>query len=180
MLEIVEAYRDFAPPCNARAAVEDLLASVPLKYLGGLSRIVLTNTAALTGQRRRGWSWSRGRKARYGHVAGLYHHRSRADPAWIELFVDRIVEGVPVWALRFRLARLLFGSVLYHELGHHIQAQHRPEHREVEDVADEWKDRLGRNHVRQRHPIARVLLWVPARLGLRIMRWRREAGRSGL
>ena len=71
MLEIVEGYRDYAPPCNARAAVEDLVASVPLKYLGGLRRIVLTNTAALTGQRRRGWSWSRGRKARHAHVAGL-------------------------------------------------------------------------------------------------------------
>jgi hypothetical protein len=154
--------------------VEALVESVPPKYLVGLKRIVLTNAAALTGQRRRAWSWSRGRKARHAHVTGLYHHRSGAEPAWIELFIDKIVKGVPSWALRLGMVRAaVFGAGLYHELGHHIHSQRRPEHREREDVAEEWKDRLSRNHARRRHPLALAVLWAPARLGLFLMRHRR-------
>ena len=51
MVEIVEAYKEFLPPCNARASVERLLASVPEEQLVGLWRVVLTNAAALTGKR---------------------------------------------------------------------------------------------------------------------------------
>ena len=72
---------------------------------------------------------------------------------------------VPTWALRLRLVRsLVLGDTLYHELGHHIHAQQQPEHRERETVADEWQTRLLRVHVRRRHPMARVVLWLPARL----------------
>ncbi len=170
MVEVVEAYRDFVPPCNAQAAVEELLRSVPEKYLGGLWRIVLTNGAALTGKRRRSWSWSRGRKARHAEVRGLYHQEWHGAPAWIELFVDKIVEGPPDWALRLPLVRsVLFGAVVYHELGHHIHALQRPEHREREDVADDWQIRLGRGHIRRRHPIARVGLWPFIRVARLLM-----------
>lgn len=36
------------------------------------------------------------------------------------------------------LREISIGEVLYHELGHHIHACARPEHREKEDVADDW------------------------------------------
>jgi len=171
MVEVVEAYRDFVQPCNARAAVEELLRSVPEEHLSGLWRIVVTNGAALTGKRRRSWSWSRGRKARHAEVRGLYHQEWRGEPAWIELFVDKVVDGPPAWALRLPLVRsLLFGAVLYHEVGHHIHARQRPEHRDREDVADDWQARLGRAHIRQRHPIARVGLWPVIRLARLLMR----------
>lgn len=159
MVNVVESYRDFVPRCNAHTTVRELLASVPEEHLGGLRTIVLTNAAALTGKRRRSWSWSRSRKARHTDVAGLYHQEWRGEPAWIELFVDKIVEGVPTWALGLALVRsALFGAALYHELGHHIHARQRPEYREREDVADDWQKRLGQVHIRRRHPIARVAL----------------------
>jgi hypothetical protein len=177
MVEVVEAYRDYALSCDARAAVEELLRSVPDEHLGGLWRIVLTNSAALTGKRRRSWSWWRGRKARHVDVRGLYHQEWRGDPAWVELFVDKIVEGTPPVVLRLPLVRSsLFASVLYHELGHHIHARQRPEHREREVVADDWQARLGRAHIRRRHPIARVVLWPAIRLARIFLQ--RPAGRA--
>ena len=165
MPEVIEAYREFNPPCNARETVRDLLSSVPEKYTVGLWRVVLTNGAALTGRRPKSWSWARGRKARHTEVLGLYHHERRGEPAWVELFVDKIAEGAPKWGLGVGIVRdTVFGNVLYHELGHHIHARQRPEHREREDVADDWKRRLVRGHIRQRYPVLRVCLWPIGRL----------------
>jgi hypothetical protein len=159
MVDVVEGYWDFTPPCDARATVEALLASVPEEHLAGLRAVLLTNAAALTGKRKRGWSWSRGRKARHTDVCGLYHQAWRGEPAWIELFVDKITEDVPRLLLRLELGRAtLLGAALYHELGHHIHARQRPEHREPEAVADDWQARLGRVHMRRRHPIASAIL----------------------
>jgi hypothetical protein len=164
--EIVEAYRDFEPRCNARTTVEDLLTAVPREHLKRLGSVVLTNSAALTGGRKRSWSWSRGRKARHADVAGLYHCGHKGQDAWIELFVDRIVAGPPAWLLRIRFVRtMFFGPVLFHEIGHHIHARMRPEHREREDVADDWAQRLGRQYLRERHAAIRTILWPVFRVG---------------
>ncbi len=163
MVEVIEHYREFNPPCDAKAIVEGLLASVPSELLVGLRSVVLTNAAALSGRRKRGYSWSRGRKARHAsEVLGLYHQKWKGDPAWIELFVDRMLEARPAWMLRLQFLRdFAFGSILYHELGHHIQATSKPEHREVETVADEWQSRLLRGHARRRHPVTgAVLRWT--------------------
>jgi hypothetical protein len=119
----------------------------------------LTNAQALTGTRKRRWSWSRGRKVRHGSgVAGLYHHATRTEPAWVEIFVEKAYVGMPSWALRLPFVRdATMGSVLYHEVGHHIHATQSPEYREREAVADAWKHRLTRLHVRRRHSVIRLL-----------------------
>ena len=173
MVDVVEAYKDFRPPCNAKRVVADLLANVPQEHLAGLRSVVLTNATALGGKRKRGWSWSRGRKARHTEVAGLYHGAWQGQEAWIELFVDQVLQGVPGWAIRVPVVRaLLFAFVLFHEVGHHIHAVQRPEHREREDVADDWQRRLTRAYLRRRHrlaglvlrPVARVMRAVSRRL----------------
>src|SRR6185295_2406643 len=116
MTEIVEAYRDFAVPCDARAGVAELLATVPAEHLAGLRQVVLTNSAALTGARKRARSWSRGKKARHSDVAGLYHAAWQGQAAWIEIFVDRTLDGPPRWLLKLRLVRnLLLAFTLFHE-----------------------------------------------------------------
>jgi hypothetical protein len=33
-------------------------------------------------------------------------------------------------------------DVLYHEIGHHIHAEHKPVHEEKENVADDWSHKL--------------------------------------
>ncbi len=165
MVDIVEAYKDFRPRCDARGVVADLLASVPQEHLAGLRSVVLTNARALAGRRRRGWSWWRGRKARHTEVAGLYHGAWQGEEAWIELFVEQVLSGAPSWALRLPLVRsVLFGTVLFHEIGHHIHAVQRPEHREREDVADDWQRRLAREHVKRRHRLAGLVLRPLARV----------------
>ena len=87
MVEIVEAYSDFDAPCDARAGVAELLDTVPAQHLNGLGHVLLTNAAALKGARKRGRSWSRGRKVKHSAVAGLYHAAWRGQPASIELLV---------------------------------------------------------------------------------------------
>lgn len=159
MTEVVEAYRGYSPPCDLQATVEELLGVVPAEYLVGLQRVVLTNTAALAGTRKRRWSWHRGRKVRHTDAAGLYHHATRSEPAAIEVFVDQALADAPAWALRLRFVRTtLIGEVLFHEVGHHIHARHRPEYRDREDVADEWGRKLSRRHFRRRHKLLAFML----------------------
>src|SRR5262249_45917692 len=131
--------------------------------------VVLTNAQALAGRRRKGWSWYRGRKVRHqSQVLGLYHHASRTDAAWIELFLDRIYGDAPAWMMRSRFLRtLMLAPTLYHEIGHHIHATSTPEHREREPVADDWSRRLRRIHLRRSHPLMSValqpLVWLRRR-----------------
>jgi hypothetical protein len=175
MVEVVEAYRDFAAPCDARSSVAELLETVPSEHLAGLRRVVLTNSAALTGARKRARSWSRGKKARHSEVAGLYHAAWRGQAAWIEILVDKTLDGPPRWLLKLRLVRnLLLAWTLFHELGHHIHKVHRPEHREQENVADDWGSRLSREYVRRKHPIA----WLTLRPVARLARWWHHRSRS--
>jgi hypothetical protein len=160
VVEVVEAYREYRPGSKVRRTVQELLNTVPPGQLSGLGRVVLTNSLALTGARKRRWSWYRGKKLRHaGGAAGLYHHATRTEPAWIEVFVDQALSSVPGWTLRLLLVRSGFlGRVLFHEIGHHIHATQRPEHRDREDVADEWQKKLMRMHARRRHIVATTLL----------------------
>jgi hypothetical protein len=175
MVEVVEAYRASVAPCDARSSVAELLETVSSEHLAGLRCVVLTNSAALTGARKRARSRSRGKKARHSEVAGLYHAAWQGQAAWIEIFVDKTLDRLPRWLLRVRLARnLLLARVLFHELGHHIHRVQRPEHREKENVADDWGGRLSREYVRRRHPIG----WLTLRPVARMVRWWRDRSRS--
>jgi len=122
MVELVEAYRDFAAPCDARSTVAELLEAVPPEHLAGLRWVVLTNSAALPGPPKRGRSLSRGKKARHFAAAGLYHAAWQGQAAWIEIFVDKTLYGPPRWLLKLPLVRnILLLWVLFHQFGHHIQ-----------------------------------------------------------
>ena len=84
VVEVVEAYREYRPRSSVRPTVQQLLDTVPPGRLSALGRVVLTNSVALTGARKRQWSWYRGKKLRHaGGAAGLYHHATRTEPAWI-------------------------------------------------------------------------------------------------
>lgn len=159
---IIEAYRDWSPPVDAAATVRKLLDSLPERYLIGLRTVILTNRGGLPRGRRRKAMWSRGRKVRMSSCLGIYHGASRRQQPWIELFVDAIVARSSRWTMRVPLLReMAFGSVLYHEIGHHLHATQAPVHLEREDVADSWKRELRRLYVRRQYwylrPVARVL-----------------------
>ena len=94
---IVESFREFEPPSNFRRDVETLLRYVPLKYLVGLSTIVLTNCAALTRDKRRQKVWSRNRKVRLAEAAGSYSRAWKSSPATIWMYVDNIGKAESTW-----------------------------------------------------------------------------------
>ena len=172
MPKVVEHYRDWTPPAAVRASVDRLLASTPDRYLIGLGAVVLTNSGALTGNRRRGKTRSRRRKVALRECRGLYHQAHQGQPASIEVFVDNCVNRLPsrLRGISF-LLDLELGSTLFHELGHHLHATQAREYAEAEDVADRWSRELLRPYIRRRYwwlrgvllP-ARGFLWLWARL----------------
>jgi hypothetical protein len=161
-VEVKERYRDYIPPLDASVIVQELLRTVPDKYLMGLDCVVLTNTAGLPRRERVGKVWSRKRKFDKSSVLGRYHGRSGNSSPYIELRVDRIILGLEGLPSRIPILRdLVFGHVLFHEIGHHIHRTIRPEHDEREDVADKWAGKLNGNFVRKKYWYALPVL-IPA------------------
>jgi hypothetical protein len=83
----------------------------------------------------------------------------------IELRVDSILsslEGSKCSRIK-PIREIAFGQVLFHEIGHHIHATMRPEHREKEDVADRGARKLNRDYVRQHYgyliPVIMLAVW---------------------
>jgi hypothetical protein len=172
---LVESYRDFEPPLGFRQAVETLLCYVPPKYLVGLKAIVLTNQAGLTRNKRKQKVWSRNRKVRLAESLGSYSHSSRSSPATVWLYVDNIVDsGIAWWKWVPVLRYVVPGNVLYHEIGHHIHAEHRPVHEGRENVAEDWSSKLMRNFYRRHYWYIFPFLYVLARLTSPILKWLRK------
>ena len=152
--EIREFYNNYQPPRYALRTVKKLLYSVPAKYLDGLDCVVLTNQSGQPRRIRLGKVTSRKRRLPQSQVLGKYHPAGRAGQLpWIELFVDNLAAGTDAsghgWLPFIRYA--CFGLVLFHEIGHHIHATITPEHREKEDVADDWGKKLLRSFIRRKY-----------------------------
>jgi hypothetical protein len=148
----------YKPPFDISRTIDRMLASVPSRYLVGLSEIVLTDRGELPRKRRRGVTYSRKKKVRILQARGMYHPASKATRAWIEIFVDATVKPWEkgLWSKIPLIRELDLGQVLFHEIGHHIHYTVRPEYREKEDVVDVWKVRLERNYYRQRFSFLKV------------------------
>jgi len=162
--EIREFYNDFVPPSYVRKLVTNLLFSVPAGYLRGLDCVVLTNQSGAPRRHRLGKVTSRKRRVPQSRVFGRYHHAHHGNPAWIELFVDNLCVPVSLHPMIPFIRTAIFGHVLFHEIGHHIDATVRPEFREKEDIADSWSKRLERIYFRDRYrfprPVAKLVGWT--------------------
>jgi hypothetical protein len=158
---VITNFIGYTPSFDVVPIAERMLASIPPKYLVGLSEVVLTNSSGLPRKLRRSVTKARKRKVRIAEVRGLYHPAWHGSRAWIEIFVDNTLKNWEKgWWLSVRFYReSLIGDVLFHEIGHHIHATAQPEFREKEDVADGWKLRLTRQYIRFRHPWLRTLLF---------------------
>jgi hypothetical protein len=168
---IVESYRDYKAPFDAARVVRSLLRTVPNKYLVGLDCVVLLNEGGLSRHDRVGKVRSRNRKVDKSRVRGFYHHAWQGRPAWIEIRVDKTLRNISpkasLWIPFFR--EVFLGNVLYHEIGHHIDACIRPEYREKEDIAEDWKGRLMTNFLRRKYWYA---VWPLVLVG-KFRKWRR-------
>jgi hypothetical protein len=166
---LAESYREFEPPSGFKRNIETLLRYVPPEYLIGLKSIVLTNRAGLTRNKRKQKIWSRNRKVRLAEALGSYTHSTKSSPASVWLYVDNIVEAGSAWRYTVPVFRyVVTGKVLYHEIGHHISATHRPVHRE--NVADYWSHKLRRDFYSRHYRYISPVLYVLARLSLPIFR----------
>lgn len=108
-----------------------------------------------------------------GQVRGLYHQEWNDQPAWIEVFVDKIANGPGIkWLCKIPVIRdLVMADVVYHELGHHVHKTRRPEFREREDVADDWCKHFTRAYLRGRYRHLLPLFWIASsliRLSMRV------------
>jgi hypothetical protein len=172
--EIVENYRDFEPTANFRMLLEDLLDAVPAKYLVGLKTIVLANQSALTRDERRQKIWSRNRKIRLAEARGSYYRATKSSPATVWLYVDNILRSESPWFRRLPILRYYeLATVLYHEIGHHIHAVHRPVFEGKEEVAEDWSKKLFGRFCRLRYWYLRPFvytIWLLIELGRRIKR----------
>jgi hypothetical protein len=147
-----EAYKDYQPHINVRKVVERLLAGPPEAQLVGLQTVVLTNSGNLNHNQRRDRTWSRRKKIQLRKCLGLYHGKTPQSEAWVELFVDNILSYWPRPFYYIPLLRdMVLADSLYHEIGHHIHHTQRPEYKDREDVADDWKWKLGRSYFRRRY-----------------------------
>ncbi len=143
MAEIIEFYGDYQPPFDVGRIVRKLLPLVPPTALLGLRSIVLTSSSQLPASERRQKKRSRGVTYLGAEARGCYRSPRRGTPASIELYVDNMVKHCPEERLRQEHQReLIVGSTLFHEIGHHVHALHRPRHADPEVVAEEWEARL--------------------------------------
>jgi hypothetical protein len=174
MVAVIENYVGYSPTFDAKASVEDLLESVRPDLLAGLRSVVLTNASALTGTRKRQHKRRFG-KTRDTVLLGRYYPAWNGEPAWIEVFVDETLAQVPAWLLSLTFVRATsIGWVLYHEVGHHIHTTAKPEHRDKEKVADEWRTKLSGLHVKRRHPVTTAIMRPTIRVLYPIVRWARR------
>jgi hypothetical protein len=160
---VVTSFSDYSPPFDVSSLVERMLGFVPPRYLLGLREVVLTNKIGLSRARRRSVTKSRGKKVKILQARGLYHPAWKGKQAWIEIFVDSTLsvyeKGLWRWLLHFGyFQENELGGVLFHEIGHHIDATHRPEFREKEDIADDWSKKLRREWLRKERPLLRRIL----------------------
>lgn len=168
---IVESYRDFHPPTNFRRNVETLLRYVPSEYLAGLATIILTNSSALTRDKRKQKVWSRNRKVRLAECLGSYSRASQSSPAAVWLYVDNIVKVESPWWEKVPLLRYAaLADVLYHEIGHHIHSVHRPVYDGRENVAEDWSRKLWRRFCRKHYWYLLPFLHVFARAATPILK----------
>jgi hypothetical protein len=149
MPPVREDYQNYKPPAWVSKTVKQLLEALSDQHVGGLSAIVLTESAIIGKGRTRRIA---GKKYAIKDCLGFYHPRSQREPPAIFPVVDNILAGKPPICWRLPFSRDIFlGSVLFHEIGHHINDTVGSLAAGEEASADEWKRRLGRIHFRTKY-----------------------------
>lgn len=136
-VKIVEQYLEYSPPVHVYASVSLLMRHTPEKYLEGIQKIVLTNSASLRSSHK-GKYWAGDRRIRPADSRGMYWN------GHIFLVMDRIFHEYPEVLLLLPIIKsYAIAEVFYHEVGHHIHKCEEPGYRENKEVvADEWKEKL--------------------------------------
>lgn len=140
-IQVVQAYKNYVPPIDAVGVTQLLLNYVPQEYHRELAEIVLTNSAALSRQRRKERVKS---GTTVANVRGLYYEAWNGRPARIEIFLDKTLQSCPPLLLKLPILRtFVLSEVLYHEIGHHMQfLDGRNSGRQQEKLAEQYERQL--------------------------------------
>jgi hypothetical protein len=163
MIPIREDLDVYAPPPWVGPTVGRLLGSLPPEHLMGLSAIVLTEFAKAQKKKMRRRA---GRRSHPNERLGFYAPAWRGEPPGIYLVVDNILGSKRPW-LQFS-RDFTIAEVLFHEIGHHLNAKAGLIAANEEASANAWGRKLWAVHYRKRYlgvrPLARRLLPVLSRL----------------
>lgn len=172
MPKVVEDYRVYRAPEWVPRIVECLLKTVPEGQLRQVGSVTLRDSAGMpSGKSRR----VRGRKFPVAECRGLYRQGHGSRGASIEIVVDNVLRGVPALLLRFDLIReVVLGRVLYHEVGHHLDATIGAPAPAGEAAAEAWSTRLLKNHTLKEHPWRRLLLRLLEPVFVPLLGWVRR------
>jgi hypothetical protein len=143
-------------PLRARETVERLLLGVPAADLKGLAAVRLRSREDLSRAER----LKRQKAGTTRRLLGTYYHARPNQPgASIDLFIDEIAEAWPFrLLLRLRFFRdVALARVLYHELGHHVDARVSPGTRSKEAHAERYRKSVTRQYFGQSYPWLRSL-----------------------
>jgi hypothetical protein len=174
--KVHEAYRNYSPPKWVRPTVDALLSAVPAAYLSSLESIVLTDGASVgIGKTHR----IKGRKFNLRDCKGFYRRAHGGAGASIDLVVDNVLDGYPRFFFGFVPFReQVIAGVLFHEIGHHLDATIGAGAATGEATAEDWGRRLSGSYFQRRYrwfrPLARILLPLVRRLRNRRIMQRRD------
>jgi hypothetical protein len=150
LIPVRDNYEEYAPPLDFSAIVKRLLLGVSADYLRSIGAIVLTNSSRLNPSKSR--IPSKGRKVHARHISGLYHHPTKDQQAWIELYVDNLFPPkMPSLLTKVRFLQDAFvGRTLFHEIGHHIDHITAREN-QSEHAAEKWMKQLLRQYMKKHY-----------------------------
>lgn len=162
-VRVIEAYSGKKPELDYASSIRRVLESLPPEYVSGLEAVVLRDEASLSRKElREGYADARGRYIRPRH---------QVKKPWIELYVDNILEEIPIFVRRMPVLRYeVVHRILFHEIGHHLQATLIPKRHQPESGAWELADKMSRYSFRQRHP--RLVPW--ARMARKVVNFLRR------
>jgi hypothetical protein len=179
MVPVREQYENYSPPPWVKPTVERLLGSLSRGHVNGLEAIVLTDSGSADARKRRR-TRAQKRAQKHGVVLGTYWHGWAGRRPWIEIVVDRVVPEVPRHLRLFKLAReVVFAGVLFHEIGHHLDATVGSVARGDEANAEAWRRRLNAVHFAARYWYLRPVLAMLVRFSRLMARLARSMQREG-
>lgn len=152
---LVETRGDGPEVERVREVVRRLIESTDSADLSGISKIILTQTAALGRRELQRHSSRPGSR-----LLGSYHPAFHGSPAWIELFVDAILADAPMLSTRIPLFRdHVIARVLFHEVGHHHERR-SPVHtkKRRERSAEQFGRALTARALKRIHPVGCLFL----------------------
>ncbi len=126
---------------NIEKRISKLLKRVPQKYLLGLKLIIVVNFIS----RKNG-----------KHILGRYIPQGKSNMPRIELAIDSIYNyHTKIFILIPFIGKPLLAKVLFHEIGHHYQTEHKQIKKKYwEDYAEDF----AKDMMKRQYPILRTVL----------------------